>query len=231
MTEREAHTVIDMVESEWRRKFEPKQREHWAKVLVSEEWDAALTVKAVGIIASEASPYAPTLPELRGLMRTLAERDRPPAQRCATCGDDKWVVYELVKMTVSPYLAEHNLVPKGWDEKYVPCPDCNAAAYESLESFRHDGTRFKAPDIGRVREVMIPAPPPTPPVTEIPEWVHVWKWARRNGAVRPFPQQVPALTPSEQQDALSWDEYDHLLELWKKAGEPRSRNPVEAAVR
>ena len=52
----------------------------------------------------------------------------------------------------------------------------------------------------------------------IPQWVHVWKWARDQGDRRYLPQQAPALSRSER--TMSPDEYQMLEAEWAAAGSP-----------
>ncbi len=58
--------------------------------------------------------------------------------------------------------------------------------------------------------------------TKIPEWVHVWWWAR-NGRVppedRPFPQQRPAV--GDAPDMLANSDYQALKVEWQAAGSPK----------
>ena len=63
---------------------------------------------------------------------------------CETCGGDKLIVYSQrpagmdgVPGTIHTY------------EEFAPCPDCNPGA--NVGFWRHDGSRFNAPDPSQVR--------------------------------------------------------------------------------
>ena len=59
--------------------------------------------------------------------------------------------------------------------------------------------------------------------TTIPEWVHVWKFARNNGDTRDFPPQYGHV---EETNIMSQTEYETLKAEWVAAGSPRVLNPV-----
>lgn len=64
----------------------------------------------------------------------------------------------------------------------------------------------------------IPALPEPPRHTVVPEWVHVWWWARRQlGDERVFPQQDEhGFAPG----SMSLQAYDELAAEWRQAGAP-----------
>jgi len=60
---------------------------------------------------------------------------------CGTCGGDR-----MVLVGTRPGKLEGDRF-----EEYAPCPDCNPI---EVKAFRHDGSVFRTPDPGRVRELM-----------------------------------------------------------------------------
>lgn len=64
-----------------------------------------------------------------------------------------------------------------------------------------------------------------------PEWVWVWSWARYYRdprEERPFPQQSGHVDEAE---IMTQDEYEVLVIEWKRAGEPKAKNPLPLALR
>ena len=113
-------------------------------------------------------------------------------------------------------------------------------AVVEMSKFPLPDNRFK-PQVSDLRAVIIAIrnrtrPPDSIAVegkrgTATPEWVWVWSWARfmRDPVVeRAFPQQDGFADPV---DMMSRAEYEELLAEWKKAGSPRSSNPLPAALR
>ena len=134
--------------------------------------------------------------------------------RCSTCQAD-YVVLVARR-------------PDG-SEEYAPCPDCAMATDATF--WRHDGTKFSPMDPGLVRERRATSTSfGRKGNEEIPEWVHIWGWARKFGAKRPFPQQAGEVLDAS--DVLTEDEFAALREHWVKAGSPRTRTPLpEVATR
>jgi hypothetical protein len=82
--------------------------------------------------------------------RVLEESDRPKGSNlhadlgCQTCGGDKFVLVNLRAVGDKDVTAVNF-------EEWAPCPDCN---HSDVSFWRPDGTKFRAPDPGRVREMM-----------------------------------------------------------------------------
>jgi hypothetical protein len=89
--------------------------------------------------------------------RVDAEAERPTVGRtnqqaaptdCATCGGDRFVVYQTRPAQQSAWMREKGIVPKGEIEEYAACPDCNA---DTDVSYWLMGRKVTPPDPAQVR--------------------------------------------------------------------------------
>lgn len=73
---------------------------------------------------------------------------------CETCGGDRHVLVALRRPAGSPDMQRRGNTPSPDEmhEEYAPCPYCNSAANTYFD--RPDGTKFRSPDPGAVREMM-----------------------------------------------------------------------------
>lgn len=95
-------------------------------------------------------------------MRVFEEAQRKPAmasniaaayKACPTCDGDKFVVVSMRKPIQSQWMKEHKIEPsEEMIEEMAPCPDCNMQA--NTETYRADGSKVRAPDPAKVREMM-----------------------------------------------------------------------------
>lgn len=76
------------------------------------------------------------------------------ATACDTCGGDRFVLYSTRKPVTTAWMEEHGIKASETDmlEEYAPCPDCNSTADTSFH--RPDGSQFRSPDPGKVREML-----------------------------------------------------------------------------
>lgn len=73
---------------------------------------------------------------------------------CATCDGDRFVVYSKRKPMTTAWMEAHGIKANEEEmiEEMAPCPDCNSTADTSFH--RPDGSQFRSPDPGKVREML-----------------------------------------------------------------------------
>ncbi len=68
-------------------------------------------------------------------------------------------------------------------------------------------------------------------MSEIPEWVHVWGWARTHGETRWFPQQhenqqarntIGKEHRNQMRELMDWPGYEKVREEWLAASAPKA---------
>lgn len=73
---------------------------------------------------------------------------------CVVCGGDRFVVVCTRPAKQTIWMEARKITPvvaEGFEE-YAPCPSCHAGV--DTEFFRCDGTKARALDLARVREMM-----------------------------------------------------------------------------
>lgn len=75
------------------------------------------------------------------------------ATQCELCDGDRFVVVSTRKPTQSDWMNAHSIKASedAVIDELAPCPDCNPT---EVSFYRHDGSRFRSPDAGRVRELL-----------------------------------------------------------------------------
>lgn len=73
---------------------------------------------------------------------------------CETCDGDRFVVYSKRKPITTAWMQAHGITADESEliEEMAPCPDCNAGVDTSFH--RPDGSKFRSPDPGKVREML-----------------------------------------------------------------------------
>ncbi len=165
---------------------------------------------------------------------------------CHYCGDDGLFVYRLRKPGPTFVRSKGQTIqidpPEGeYYGEMVPCPFCVKGFRIEFSVSVKRNSRNEVEDEWYVnprggawgkagywqdRELPARTEPPPQGDTSIPEWVHVWWWARRYRTPpeqRLFPQEDREIaSESGRPGWLSVAEYLELLMEWKAAGAPRT---------
>ena len=138
---------------------------------IREETEITDSYILADVIHERAKMYRQAMPDVmltpsalaKHWKRVLEETSRKPSLQsnvaaplvdCVTCGGDRFVVVSARKPTQSQWMREHGIEANEGEliEEMAPCPDCNSASDPTFR--RHDGSKTRALDPARVREMM-----------------------------------------------------------------------------
>jgi hypothetical protein len=224
MLERDALSIVGMIESTWNFRLEPKGRQIW--MLSFLHLDADQATRAVAELAKDRT-YRPMPKDIIDIIDAETQKGRTESERqrrfgikradCQTCRDTGWVTVYHRQVEASSWMKKQGIEPPAdaQIEEMAPCPDCKIGRANEESAYGEIG--FWQGRDQLANEVRAAAAPETTFTSEPPEWVWVWAFMRANDDFRSLPQQESWET---EPDRLDQEQYQEMRVYWQQAGSP-----------